>query len=133
MRRRIKRRATRQRRAIVEELKKVKTHPEACAIFRMVKKRIPSISFGTVYRNLRVLRDEGEILELPCGRHSSRYDGTAEPHYHFFCLKCERVYDLDGPLSKPFDEQISRTLDSEVKYHLTNFYGYCKKCKTKGR
>lgn len=93
----ILRRHTRQRAVILNELRKVKTHPTADAIYRMVRKRLPSISFGTVYRNLSLLRDGGDILELTCGKYRCRYDGDNREHYHFICLECENVFDADMP------------------------------------
>ena len=127
----ISRRQTIQRRIILEELKKVKTHPTADNLFMMAKKRIPSITFGTVYRNLNLLRDAGKILELTCGRYSCRYDGDASQHYHFFCLKCKMVFDARIPAVENLDKKVSQKLKFQVKYHRIEFYGYCQKCKVK--
>src|SRR3989338_3546915 len=93
----ILRRKSKQRKIILDELKKLKTHPRADLLFKIVRKKLPNISFGTVYRNLNLLRDRGEVLELTCGKHGCRYDGTATNHYHFSCLKCGRVFYLDQP------------------------------------
>ena len=124
----ILRRQTKQRKMILEKLKKAKTHPTANIIFRMVKKRIPSISFGTVYRNLNLLRDEGSILEIACGKYSCRYDGDTTDHHHFFCLKCNEIFDLPGSLVGNLDKQVCKDAGFEGKYHRINFYGYCKRC-----
>lgn len=129
----IPRRNTRQRRLILEELRKVKTHPAADSIFKLVRKRIPAISFGTVYRNLNLLRDQGEILELSCGRYSCRYDGSTHNHYHFLCLKCKNVFDIDAPVLEYLDIKVSENSGFTVKYHRIDFYGYCKDCKGKTR
>lgn len=125
----IKRRSTRQREVILEALRRVKTHPTADALFQMVRRRLPRLSFGTVYRNLNLLRDEGRILELACGRYSSHYDGDIHPHYHFFCLKCEGLYDVERPVLKNLDEEVSEETGLLVKHHHINFYGLCKGCK----
>ena len=84
MKREIKRRATKQKGIILEELSKVKTHPTADSVFSIVRKRLPTISFGTVYRNLNLLRDDGKVLELSAGRYSCRYDATTANHYSNF-------------------------------------------------
>lgn len=130
MKKEILRRTTKQRRVILEELRKVKTHPSADAIFIMVRKKLPSISFGTVYRNLNLLRDEGQIIELACGKYRCRYDGTIKNHYHFICLKCERVFDLDEPILKKLDNKLSKKSKFQIKYHRMDFYGYCRECKS---
>lgn len=129
MERAILRRTTKQRKTLLEELRKVKTHPTADAIFKMVRRRLPSISFGTVYRNLNLLRDQGEILELVCGKYSCHYDGDIKNHYHLFCLKCKRVFDLDVPVLGDLDKKVSKNSGFKVKYHRIDFYGYCQDCK----
>lgn len=131
MKRKILRRETRQKKIILEELKKVNTHPTADSIFRMVRRKLTSISFGTVYRNLNLLRDRGEVLELACGKYSCRYDGDTRNHYHLFCLKCKKASDLDMPVLKNLDEKVSKGSNFLVEYHRIDFYGYCKKCKGK--
>lgn len=128
MKRKILRRETKQRKIILEELKKVNTHPTADSVFRMVKRKLPSISFGTVYRNLNLLRDQGNLLELVCGKYSCHYDAKIETHYHFLCLKCQKVFDLKEPVFNNLDDKIGRKSGFEVKYHRMDFYGYCKDC-----
>ncbi|MDP3787322.1 MAG: transcriptional repressor [Candidatus Omnitrophota bacterium] len=127
----ILRRKSTQRKIILDELKKLKTHPRADLLFKIVRKKLPNISFGTVYRNLNLLRDQGEILELTCGKHSCRYDGTVTNHYHFFCLKCERVFDLDEPVLRDLDMRVSKKSGMAVNYHRIDFYGYCRECKSR--
>lgn len=129
MKREILRRTTKQRKIILEELMKVKTHPTADSLFRMVRRRLTNISFGTVYRNLNLLKDEGRILELTCGKYSCRYDGDTKNHCHFFCLECKNVFDLDEPILKDLDKKISIKSGMNIKYHRIDFYGYCKGCK----
>lgn len=124
----MKRRITRQKRAILEELKKVKTHPTAKIIFKMVKRRMPSVSFGTVYRNLNLLKNECKILELASGKRSSHYDGDTRDHCHFFCTACKKIYDLDSPTLNDLDKTVSERSGFLVSYHRIDFYGYCKKC-----
>ena len=125
----ISRRNTRQRNLILQSLKNSKEHPSAEELFRAVRRELPKISFGTVYRNLNLLRDKGEALELSCGKYRSRYDGEIKNHYHFFCLSCEKVFDLDWPLSSHLDRQVSKKTGYKINFHRINFYGQCQKCK----
>lgn len=130
MKRQIQRRQTRQRKIIIEELKKTKSHPTADSLFKIIRRKIPYISFGTVYRNLNLLRDQGKILELTCGKYSCRYDGDTRNHYHFLCLKCRNVFDLEVSILKNLDKRVSEKLNFLVEYHRLNFYGYCRSCKS---
>lgn len=97
----IKKRVTRQRRVILEELRKVRTHPTADEVYAMVRRRLPRVSLGTVYRNLDLLAADGEILKLQSAGSSKRFDGTAAPHQHVRCSKCGRIADLETALPLP--------------------------------
>jgi len=126
-------RQTKQRSLILEELKKSKTHPTAEELFLHIKEKMPSISFATVYRNLNFLKNKGEILELSLGKYSSRYDGDISMHHHFFCLGCNRIFDIYFSSNDRLTRHIEEKLNFKVKYQRRDFYGYCKDCKGKTR
>ena len=87
-------RMTNQRRVILQELRNVHSHPTADDIYIMVRKTLPRISLGTVYRNLEILSEMGLIKKLVgCGR-QRRFDGDIENHYHIRCVKCGKIDDL---------------------------------------
>lgn len=123
-------RMTRQRDIILEELRKVTSHPSADEIYTIVRKRLPNISFGTVYRNLKVLKELGEILELDYGKGFSRFDGNPVNHYHFACMKCGKVFDIDSPVDVNIDIEVSRKTGFQIDYHRMEFYGTCPSCQT---
>jgi len=129
----IKFRQTKQRKIILEELKKIKTHPTAEELFLKLKRKIPFLSFSTVYRNLNFLKNKGEILELNLGKYSSRYDGDISEHQHFFCLGCRKVWDIYFSLNDTLTKRIEKKLSCKIKYQRRDFYGYCKDCKGKIR
>ncbi len=87
-------RMTRQRRVILEELSKVKSHPTADEVYNMVRERMPNISLGTVYRNLDLLAESNQILKLETAGNIRRYDANMHPHSHVRCLSCGKVYDI---------------------------------------
>jgi len=88
-------RMTKQRKAILKILENTDIHPTADWIYEQVKKEIPNISLGTVYRNLNVLSEMGKIMTLDYGSSYSRFDGNPRNHYHFKCEKCEKVFDVE--------------------------------------
>ena len=94
-------RMTRQRAEILAELRKAKDHPTAEELHARVRRTLPKISLGTVYRNLDLLAQTGEILRLECGGHGRRFDGDAAPHLHVRCVRCGRVADVCGPGPAP--------------------------------
>ena len=87
-------RMTRQRRAILDELRKLRTHPTADELYEIVRERLPRISLGTVYRNLDVLHRGGMVMKLDMGGGQSRFDGNTMEHHHVKCSGCGRVADL---------------------------------------
>ncbi|WP_027338939.1 Fur family transcriptional regulator [Halonatronum saccharophilum] len=123
------RRMTKQRKKILEVLKATKSHPTADWIYDQVKKEIPNISLGTIYRNLNVLREMGEIIELSYGSSYSRFDANTENHYHFTCLECGLVQDVDFEVDLDMDKKVNMAIEGDVKYHRCEFFGYCKECK----
>ena len=86
---------SRQRESIKEYLMSTKEHPTADMVYLHVKQEFPNISLGTVYRNLNLLADIGEIIKISTLNGGDRFDGTTTPHYHFFCTDCGAVLDLD--------------------------------------
>jgi len=84
---------TKQRRVILDELRKLKSHPSADELYRRVRRFLPRISLGTVYRNLEVLSQQGVVQKVELGGPQRRYDGDATTHYHVRCVECGRVED----------------------------------------
>jgi len=121
-------RMTRQKRVILEVLKDTTSHPTADWVYEKVRRKIPNISLGTVYRNLNILKNQGEILELSYGKGFSRYDGTPDNHYHFTCESCGKVYDVDCPVAHNLDEEVEAGMGFKVAHHRLEFYGVCKDC-----
>jgi len=121
-------RKSKQRELILDILKGTKSHPTADWIYQEARKSLPKISLGTVYRNLRLLRGTGDILELHYGDAQSRFDGTTANHYHFTCQECGKIYDVEEPLRKDMERDIARKLGFTITHHRVEFYGVCREC-----
>jgi len=122
-------RRSRQREAIIAVLKSTDIHPDAGWIYEQVRKVIPSISLGTVYRNLKKLKEEGLVREIKVTPGLSRYDMVRESHYHFRCEVCGRVYDLDQSLvNRSVEEVVARKTRFRVTGHDIEFRGICSSC-----
>jgi len=122
------RRETKQREAILEVLNGVGTHPAADWIYDEVRKIMPRISKGTVYRNLAVLQDEGEIIELNLSGTVSRYEVKQDHHYHFRCERCDCVFDLEVPVDNDLNRRIAVSTGLKINYHQLEFRGLCHTC-----
>lgn len=120
-------RMTRQRMVILEELKKVKTHPTADELYAMVRNRMPRISLGTVYRNLDFLADSKEILKLESAGSIRRFDGDIRPHQHVRCSVCGKVGDVMPPLPAPSVEGIEVS-GFTISSARVEYEGVCDEC-----
>jgi len=121
-------RTSKQKQAIIRVLGATNTHPTADWIYEEVKKEIPNISLGTVYRNLRLLSENGEVLQLGLCGSLSRFDARRDNHYHFRCVKCGRVFDVDVPVNDELDRTVGQTTDFTILYHRLEFRGLCREC-----
>ena len=126
-------RMTRQRAVILEELRKLNTHPTADELFKSVRARLPRISLGTVYRNLDFLADTGQILRLEVAGYTKRFDGNLMPHPHVRCIACGRVADVFPPLPVPSPEGIAVSSFACILSARIEFDGLCEECMDKER
>ena len=85
---------SRQRAEVLDQIREHEDHPTADVIFAELRQKDPSISLATVYRNLKLLSDLGEIRKLSFVSGADRFDPTVKPHYHFVCERCGKVYDI---------------------------------------
>jgi len=122
------RRESKQRDAILRIIRATRSHPTADQIYDAVRKEIPNISKGTIYRNLQVLCKDGLISELNLNTTLSRYEEKQAGHYHFRCDRCGRVYDLDEPVNTEIDQRVAEKTGFQVLFHQMEFRGLCKNC-----
>jgi Fur family peroxide stress response transcriptional regulator len=124
----MKYRKSRQREKILDLLKHTDTHPDADWVYGRLKKQIPNLSLGTVYRNLRILVSQGQIQKLPFGSTFDRYDGCISPHYHVICEKCGSVHDFNMAENIDINKMAQSQSSYTIMRHRIDFYGLCEKC-----
>ena len=116
------------REVLLQELRKLKTHPRGDELYHLVRQKLPRLSLGTVYRNLDLFRRQGMVLELGCGDFN-RYDGDISPHSHFFCRGCGRLWDWEGEGAPPAPSQGGFSVEGSYTTH----YGLCPECSPPGQ
>jgi Fur family transcriptional regulator, peroxide stress response regulator len=119
---------SRQREAIKEYLANTKEHPTADTVYMHIRKKHPNISLGTVYRNLNLLAEQGEIIKVNCQDGSDRFDGNSNPHYHFLCKSCGKVSDIEMESIDHILKIAGAGFGGKVEGHVTYFYGTCPEC-----
>ncbi len=121
-------RLTTQRQIILEELGKVTTHPTANEVYDMVRRRLPRIGLGTVYRNLELMAENGVIRKLEVGGTQKRFDATITPHYHIRCTGCDRIEDIKITVQQDINSLAAASSSFHVLGHHIEFSGLCGDC-----
>lgn len=103
-------------------------HPDTKDIYKIVKKRIPNISLGTVYRNLNNLSKEGIIKKISLENGNDRYDKTLMNHNHVTCIKCGKICDVSVSLKTSEIVKIENETGFKITDSNFNINGICKDC-----
>jgi Fur family peroxide stress response transcriptional regulator len=124
---------TPQRQAVLAFLNGNKDHPSAEDIYGELLKQFPGMSFATVYNTLSKLSEASKIQELNIDPQRTRFDSCTDPHHHFYCKVCGKVFDFKNTASNIVDNDLLRT--THIKGHRidtvqVNLRGTCKDCRT---
>ena len=117
-----------QRECIREYVRSCKEHPTADSIYGVMKEEFPNISLGTVYRNLSLLVELGEITKISIDNGPDRFDCNTKPHSHFICTHCHCIQDIEIPEIDCVVEKASEDINGKISAHRTTLYGICKQC-----
>ena len=122
------RKRSKQRDKVLGVVRSTKSHPTADWVFHEVRKDLPNVSLATVYRNLNLLVESGEINEVLCDG-QLRFDANKDEHFHFICRSCKGIYDIDEARVSSPDFKLPRGyLVQDVRM---DFYGVCPNCQAK--
>jgi Fe2+ or Zn2+ uptake regulation protein len=124
-----RRNRTRQRALILEYLRSSEEHPTAAQTHAALLRRMPSLSLGTVYRNLEVLVSEGVVDEVPSAG-GARYDGNPKPHHHFICERCGAIDDLHLQAPPSLAQKLRRARGRKASRIKIDFFGLCESCES---
>ena len=116
---------SKQRNTILNIVKNNCNHPDAYTIYCLARKELPNISLGTVYRNLNLLAELGEIKKITVPNGNDRFDKTVINHSHFHCIKCSNVFDIDIKLDNSIIEKNNMC---KIMTHDIVASGICKNC-----
>ncbi len=121
-------RKSQQRDRILELLRTTDRHPTADWVYGKLKKEFPKLSLGTVYRNLSMLVELGQVKKIHFGSTFDRFEANVTPHYHLICEKCKIITDIELPIYKEINERIKKLTDFKINHHIVEFFGVCAKC-----
>lgn len=121
-------RNTKQRQLVLEAVQARCDHPSADQIYLDVRAIDDRISRGTVYRNLNILVQQGEVLHVKLS-HTDRFEGQLGKHYHLLCTACGLFCDVPLPYQNDLDEQAAEKTGYAIELHRTVFEGLCPNCR----
>ncbi|MEA2062073.1 MAG: transcriptional repressor [Gemmatimonadota bacterium] len=124
-------RNTRQRQVIQQQLQRLTSHPTAVELYGIVRRYLPRISLGTVYRNLELLARSGVIRKLDTSGSEARFDGDTKRHHHVRCACCGRVEDAHEVPADLVGDEYSSLNGYEIVDHRLEFIGICPGCRAK--
>ena len=120
---------TRQRKVVLDVIQAGDAHPTAAEVFQLARKKMPTISFATVYNSLRYLREAGLVREVTFGNGASRYDRETDRHDHAICAECGKLVDFDLPGTLELMRSAARAARFKPQsVHLT-LVGLCPDCR----
>ena len=120
----------RKRNAILAYLRQTKEHPSAEMVFNHLKPEYPDLSLGTVYRNLAMFKEKGEIMSVGTVNGVERFDGNTMPHVHFVCTGCSAVTDLPQiAVPEELNNRVTQETGGVIDTCQLTFVGICQTCK----
>lgn len=121
-------RNTMQRLLILETVRELQCHATADEVYEKIVQKYPQISKGTVYRNLNLLSDMGEIRKLEMPNGAARFDHICQKHYHARCVKCGQIFDVEMDFIEDLDKYIKNTHGFKILGHDIIFKSICLAC-----
>lgn len=129
----VTRKTSKKRQAILDALMATTEHPNAEWLYHKLKPEYPDLSLGTVYRNLSLFADAGDILRIGVLGGQERFDGRTDPHAHLLCAECGRVMDVETPELEPKLCALAQSASgAEVRTCTLTFTGVCPDCRRPG-
>ncbi|MCC8160871.1 MAG: transcriptional repressor [Oscillospiraceae bacterium] len=119
---------SKQRDALLTLIRSTRSHPSADWLYENLRKDFPNISLGTVYRNLSVLVENGDIIRIRTASNKEHFDGFVYRHHHFVCRRCDKILDVDIDGMDAAEEQAAQKLGAQVEDYSLVFYGICSDC-----
>jgi Fur family peroxide stress response transcriptional regulator len=123
----VERKHSKKRDTILSVIRSTTTHPTARWVYEKAAPLIPGLSLGTVYRNINLFRDEGQVMSVGVVDGEERFDGRVAPHPHVVCERCGAVFDDLAPDMAPLSQDCPSGF--KIDYRRTVFYGVCAQCR----
>ena len=122
---------THQRQVIYDALVAMPGHPSPEEVYARVRKRVPSISLATVYKNLNRFLKAGLLQEMSVHHGSLRVEVNDHPHHHLVCSSCKRIEDIDSEQIGPLHVRGRLPKGFAVQRFAVDVIGLCARCRSR--
>jgi Fur family peroxide stress response transcriptional regulator len=121
---------SKQREIIYNTLVENAVHPTAEKLHEIIRKKDPASNIGiaTVYRNLKLMSDNGQIKKISGLEDSEHFDHNVHEHYHFICDKCKKVFDVDADIAPNLIQNVLNKTGFKINSYDITLHGICKDC-----
>lgn len=120
---------TKQREVVLQVIRSAEHHLTANEIFDEAKRRLPTISFATVYNSLRFLKQAGHVAEIQYGfSGANRFDAKTERHDHAICNRCGKLIDIDLEIPDELVKLAARLSKFKPESLELTLRGLCPEC-----
>lgn len=119
---------SRQRELILKIVRADMSHPTVDAVYQALRREIPNVSLATVYRNLNLLAENGDIRKIESLDGTAHFDFNTGNHYHFICINCNKVYDIPCDVAPDAVKKAEELSGCHIISHDLTFQGICHDC-----
>jgi Fur family peroxide stress response transcriptional regulator len=119
---------THQREVLYRAVLESRIHPSPESIYEEVRRRIPSISLATVYKNIRTFVDEGLVREVSLHHGALRLEANLDAHHHLVCTRCKAIVDIGFDDVAPIQWKRKPPQGCRVERYSLEFHGLCPAC-----
>ena len=119
---------THQRQVIYRALISMPEHPTPESVYEVVRSEIPTISLGTVYKNIKTFLSAGLLRAVTLHHESLRLDANVAHHYHLVCTRCKSITDLPADDLEPIQFRRTPPRGFRVQNYSLEVHGLCAAC-----
>ncbi|REE94335.1 Fur family zinc uptake transcriptional regulator [Paenibacillus taihuensis] len=120
-------RITDQRRELAEIFARTEGYLSPKDVYDQMTVVYPSVSFDTVYRNLRLLSEMGALEQFYFmdGGLKFRTSCLSHHHHHLICINCEKTLTFEYC---PMEQTLDLPGSFKIINHRFEVYGVCESC-----
>ncbi|WP_019005111.1 transcriptional repressor [Cohnella laeviribosi] len=121
-------RITEQRRTLAQIFSATDGYLSPKDVYDQLAVKYPSVSFDTVYRNLRMLSEMGVLEQFYFLEGGLKFKASClnHHHHHLICTNCEKTETFEYC---PMNDKLNLPGNYRILSHRFEIYGLCEQCR----